>query len=751
MLSGLSTENLARASARRPIRVLLAWLAVLVIAIAAIATLFTDGTTTQVKFLGDPESKQALDAIERLRGPEQITEIVILRSPSATVDDAEFRQTVETLTEEIRSLGPDVVTSAVSFYDTGAESQVSADRRTTVIPVTIADGFDGAEINIVDVHDLLSDADLPGGYEAFIFGEATFSVDFTEGNQADLERGESFAIPLALIILAVVFGAIAAVFIPIVLAIISMVIAIGIVSIISSFFELNVFVQNIITMIGLAVGIDYALFIVSRFREERQRGHEKIDAIGIAASTAGRAVLFSGVTVVFALIGLLILPQSVFVSLGIGAISVVIVAVLATMTLLPATLGLMGDRVNRFKVPFIPRPRLDDGTEHGGGGFWAWLTRGVMRWPWVAMLASASFLIVATIPLFDINLGSSGVEDLPENFRSKQSFDVLRQEFGFILGAPAEVVIEGDINSAPVQQAISDLETALDADPAFGPASEIEVNASGDVGLITFALSGGAQSKVAVDAVRTLRDDYVPAAFAGVQAEAHVGGLTSEEVDLLDTTSAYQPWVIALVLGLSFVLLMIVFRSIVVPVQAIIMNLLSVGAAYGLLVLVFQKGVGNELFGLQETPAIQPWLPLMLFTILFGLSMDYQVFLISRIREKYDETGLNASAVAYGIRSTAGLITGAALIMVAVFGGFAAGDLITTSQFGFGLAVAILIDATIVRSILVPSTMKILGDRNWYLPRFLHWLPDVRVEGGAQAPVSVSGEDAAVAPAGAGD
>ncbi|MBT3943278.1 MAG: MMPL family transporter [Chloroflexi bacterium] len=692
----------------------------------------------QFKFLRGAESRSALDTLEEFRGPEQVTEIVIVRSESATVDDGEFESTVETLVEEISALGPEIVTNAVSFFDTGAVSQVSEDRRTTVIPVQMAGGFEGAEDNIQDLHDVLEESALPGGYEVFIFGEATFSLDFLEGNQSDLERGESFAIPLALIILAVVFGALAVVFIPILLAIISMIIAIGTVSLISIVFELNAFVQNIITMIGLAVGIDYALFIVSRFREERQRGREKIEAIAMAGATAGRAVFFSGLTVVFALIGLLIIPQSVFVSLGIGAITVVIVAVLATLTLLPATLSIMGDKVNRFKVPFIKRRELDDGSEHGGGGFWAWTTRGVMRQPWVALIVSAAFLIAATVPFFGINLGSSGVEDLPDNFQSKQGFEVLKSEFGFIIGAPAEIVIDGDVNDARTQEAIANLTSVLAGDAAFGPASEATVSDAGDFALITVPLSGGAQSAVAVDGVRRLRDDYVPTAFAGAPVEAFVGGLTSEEIDLLDTTSTYQPWVIALVLGLSFILLTMVFRSIVVPIKAIIMNLLSVGAAYGILVLVFQEGFLNEVFGLQQTPVIQPWLPLMLFTILFGLSMDYQVFLISRIREKYDETGKNASAVAFGVRSTAGLITGAALIMVAVFGGFAAGDLITTSQFGFGLAVAILIDATIVRSVLVPSTMKLLGDRNWYLPSFLHWIPDVRVEGGSSAPESVS-------------
>jgi RND superfamily putative drug exporter len=677
---------------------------------------------------------------------------VIVRSISATVDDAEFRSTVESLTEEIAGLGPEIVTSAVSFYDTDADAQVSPDRRTTVIPVLMADDFKAAGDNIGDVHDVLEETPFPAGYEVFIFGEATFSVDFLEGNQSDLERGEMFAIPLAMVILAIVLGVLAAMFIPIVLAVGSIVIAIGTVSIVSTVFELNAFVQNIIIMIGLAVGIDYALFIVSRFREERQRGLEKIDAIAMAGSTAGRAVFFSGLTVVFALIGLLVIPQSVFVSLGIGAITVVFVAVLATQTLLPATLSIMGDRVNRFKVPFIRPRELDDGSEHGGGGFWAWITRGVMRRPWVALIVTAAFMVAATIPFFNINLGSSGVEDLPDEFQSKQGFEVLKSEFGFIIGAPAEVVIVGDINEATTQQAISDLKAAVATDSAFGPPSELEVNASGTFGLITFPLTGGAQSAESVDGVRMLRDEYAPNAFRGTPSQAFVGGLTSEEIDLLDTTSSYQPWVIALVLGLSFLLLTVVFRSIVVPIKAIIMNLLSVGAAYGILVLVFQEGFLNEIFGLQQTPIIQPWLPLMLFTILFGLSMDYQVFLISRIREKYDETGDNASAVAFGVRSTAGLITGAALIMVAVFGGFAAGELITTSQFGFGLAVAILIDATIVRSVLVPSTMKLLGDRNWYLPGFLNWLPDVRVEGVERAPSpSEEAPEPLGAPAGGGD
>ena len=373
-----------------------------------------------------------------------------------------------------------------------------------------------------------------------------------------------------------------------------------------------------------------------------------------------------------------------------------------------------------------------------------------MRRPVVSLVLTAGLLIAATVPYFSINTGTSGVSELPDDFRAKQGFEVLRKEFGFGLNAPVEVVIDADVGSAQVQEAIAKLSATLDSDSAFG-ASTLTRNDSGDLALLSVPLFTGPSTEESIASVRKLRDSYIPQAFSGVPATVLVTGITAGEVDFVDLARRYLPIVIALVLSLSFVLLTMVFRSIVIPAKAIIMNLLSVGAAYGILVLVWEKGVGNEIFGFPQVDVIQAWLPVMLFAILFGLSMDYQVFLISRIRERYLQTGDNDEAVAYGLRSTAGLITGAALIMVAIFAGFASGDMIPTAQFGFGMAVAILLDATIVRSILVPSTMKLLGDRNWYLPGFLSWLPQLQFEGddGATSPPDADATSAQRAPAGA--
>ena len=490
-----------------------------------------------------------------------------------------------------------------------------------------------------------------------------------------------------------------------------------------------------ITMIGLAVGIDYSLFVLSRYREERAKGLNSLDAITTAGATAVRAVVFSGLTVVLALVGLLIVPHSVWISLGIGAILVVSIAVLASLTLLPALISVMGDRVERFRVPLIGR--RTDSAEAREGGVWDRVTRSVMRRPMLGLVLKAGLLIAAAVPYLSIQTGTFGVSTFPESSEAKQGFMVLDQEFGAGLNDPAEIVIDGDIASDAIQSAMSRLTALLDSNPVFGP-SNVESNESGDLAVITVVLAGDATGgEETVQAVRALRDEYVPETFSGVLAQVLVSGTTAEEIDFIDLTSAYQFPVIAVVLGLSFLLLTVVFRSIVIPAKAMLMNLLSVGAAYGLLVLVFQKGVGNELFGFEQVEVIQRWIPLMLFAVLFGLSMDYQVFLLSRIRERYLQTGRNDEAVAHGLRSTAGLITGAALIMVAVFAGFATGDLVAFQQFGFAMAVAILLDATIVRTVLVPATMRLLGDANWYMPKMLNWLPEIQVEGRA-CPASVT-------------
>ncbi|MSQ33745.1 MAG: hypothetical protein EXR60_04930 [Dehalococcoidia bacterium] len=346
----------------------------------------------------------------------------------------------------------------------------------------------------------------------------------------------------------------------------------------------------------------------------------------------------------------------------------------------------------------------------------------------VSLLLGGGLLIAAAIPSLSLATGVAGVSSFPEGIESKEGFRILDEKFSAGQVTPAEIVINGDIASEPVQAGVGRLQAALARDAAFGAPRPLEVNAAGDVALLVVPVAGDAVNTEAQETIKRLRGQHVPAAFAGVPATVLVTGETAFNMDFVDTANSAAPIVFAFVLGISFLLLMVAFRSIVVPIKAIILNLLSVGAAYGIIVLVFQKGVGNEVFGFQQYDIVEAWIPLFLFSVLFGLSMDYHVFLLSRIRERFDQTQDNTGSVAFGIRSTGRLISGAALIMVSVFWGFAAGDLVGLQQVGFGLGTAVLLDATIVRSVLVPASMKLLGKWNWYLPAALRWLPDLRVE-----------------------
>jgi RND superfamily putative drug exporter len=558
-------------------------------------------------------------------------------------------------------------------------------------------------------------------------------ADFSEIAEEDLRRGETIGVAIALIVLIVVFASIVAAIVPVVMAVFAIAVALGLVSLIGQLTDFNLFVTNMISMIGLAVGIDYSLFIVSRYREERKKGFDKLEAIGASGATANRAVFFSGLTVVLALLGMFIVPASIFRSLGAGAILVTIAALAASMTLLPAILGLLGDRVNWPRL--AKRARID--SDHDPkGGFWDRISRGVMARPAVYLIVAVAILGGLGSFYFQLNRGTSqNVSTLPDDFPSKQAFLTLEREFAGGLTDPARIVITGEVQSPEAQAAIGDLQASVAEMDVFASESQMLPSADGTAVEVDAYFRGDPSTEAAFQAIRDLRAEVVPGAFDGVDGvEVLVGGNTAFFTDFLDVADRYQWIVLAFVLGLSFVLLTVVFRSIVVPVKAIIMNLLSVGAAYGAVTLVFQEGVGigffNSLgFQFQQVSAIEAWLPLFLFSILFGLSMDYHVFLLSRIREEYDKTHDNTEAVAYGLRTTAGIITGAALIMVAVFTGFAAGRLGPLQQMGFGLAVAVFMDATIVRSLLVPASMRLLGDWNWYLPRWLGWLPQVRVEG----------------------
>lgn len=735
------SQDIARTTALHPWRTVLAWVAVLAIALGLTSAFLGDALTTEADFTDEPESKRAARLIEEVRGAPTDTELVVVTAAGPTIDDPTYQAYVADLQSAITALGPDTVRHVGSYLT--QDGPVSDAGNAALLPVTLA-GTDGDATGpqAERIQEAVTSIVAPDGFEAIVTGPATLEAEFSEIAEQDLATGETIGIGVALVVLVFVFGAVVAGLVPILLGITSIAVALGAAALVGLMFDLSFFVTNMITMIGLAVGIDYSLFIVSRYREERTNGLSKIDAITRAGDTASRAVFWSGLTVVLALLGMLLLPNTIFRSLGIGAILVVLIAVAASLTLLPAVLSLMGDKVNALRI----RRRTRTG---GGGRFWDRMSGLVMRRPVMSLAASAGLLIVLALPYFSINTGFNGVSTLPDDISSKRAFVVLEQEFSGGLTSPVEIVVDGELTPS-VTGAIGSLRDRLAQDTDFGP-SAVDTAASDDLAIVTVALAGDVSGNEALETIRNLRDVTIPASFAGTDAEVLVGGETAGSVDFVAQTDRYTPVVFIFVLGLSFVLLTVAFRSVVIPVKAIAMNLLSVGAAYGLVVAFFQRGAGPgwmkdvaQWLGFTQVSAIEAWLPLFLFSVLFGLSMDYHVFLLSRIREQFDRTGDNAGSVAYGLRTTGALITGAAAIMVAVFAGFAAGRLVSFQQMGFGLAVAVLLDATIVRSVLVPASMRLLGDRNWYLPRWLDWLPKIDIEGSRTHDAAAKPEDLVV-------
>ena len=725
----LSTRGLASTSARHPWRTIGAWLVVVVLAVAAVGSLLGGSLTTEGAPTNDPQSQQALDVRDAAFAVDpamQTTDLVVVRSEEHTVDSPQFESFVRGLVarSETAALG-----DARTYLAGGSGSLVSADRHATLLPLAFAD--DG------EVEDAVAEveaADEDAAFSVSMTGEETLDHDFNALSQEDLENGElKFGLPAALIILLLVFGAVIAGLVPLVMAIVSILVALGLTALLAQQFELSIFVVNMLTGMGLALGIDYSLFVVSRYREERGRGRGELAAIEAAGATASRAVLFSGTVFVVAMFGMLLVPNSIMRSLAVGAILVGIVSVIAALTLLPAVLGLLGDRVNALRIPFIGRRVLESSSTEGR--FWGGIVRRVLRRPVWSLALSVSVLLVLAAPVLGMSTGTSGVSSLPDRFVSKQGFEALERDFPGTTTDPVEVVVAEGASREDVTRGLEELRAALASDPRFG-SGEITRSADGEVAILTVPVAGDPATPEAVSAVRELRSTTVPEAFAETDADVLVGGSTSENIDYFDSVIDPAPYVIAFVLLLTFLLLTVVFRSVVIAATAVLLNLLSVGAAYGLLVLVFQEGVGAGLLGFQQTDSIEAWVPLFLFSVLFGHSMDYQVFLLSRIRERFDETRDTTDAVTYGVGSTARIITGAALIIVAVFSGFARGDLIMFQQMGFGVAIALLIDATLIRSVVLPSAMRLLGDWNWYLPRWLEWLPRLQVEGEPPAPTA---------------
>ncbi|MBD0318101.1 MAG: MMPL family transporter [Thermoleophilia bacterium] len=724
-----STEGLARACSRHPWRTIGVWVVVLVLSVGAVATLLGDVLTGEAEVTSETDSNRANELVlerfphDQAAVDEEITEVVVIRAEGGGVDDGAVRGRLAAFAEALGRAG---ATNVVTVEED--PELVSPDRDATAVLVGLgADPEDRIGGVVAEVERLDAEPRLV----AHVTGEWTTEEDFGKLAQDDLRKGELFfGAPAALVILLLVFGAVVAGIVPLVLAIVSIVVAVALTALVGQAWSLSDFVVNMIFGMGLALGIDYALFILSRYREERGEGREKLDAVATAGATANRAVLFSGIAFVLAMFGLLLVPNTIMRSLAAGAILVGLTSIVAALTLLPAVLGLLGDRVNALRLPFFGRAAERGGAQESR--FWIGVVGAVMRRPVVSLLLATGLLVAAAAPVLALETGSAGITTIPDRLETKQGFLLLNEEFPGQTVDPVEIVVDGEADSPTVRRGIERLEAELARNPLFGEPNG-ETNEAGNLTLITVPIAGDALSEEAVAAVRDLRGDAIPRAFAGGGARAYVTGETAEEIDYVDVMSKWMVPVFVFVLGLSFILLAVAFRSIVLPAKAIVLNLLSVGAAYGLLVLVFEKGYGDEVFGFQQVDTIEAWVPLFLFAVLFGLSMDYQVFLLSRIRERFSRTRSNENAIAFGVGSTARLITGAALIIIAVFSGFARGDLVMFQQMGFGVAVALLIDATIVRSVLVPASMTLLGRWNWYLPSWLAWLPDPHVEGREEA------------------
>jgi RND superfamily putative drug exporter len=676
------------------------------------------GSAYSDKFSGGSSESQHAEDLLAARFPDQAgASAQVVFHTDAPISDPATSERVTALVHQLQSQ-PQVVAVTNPADPALALSQVSRDGHIAFATVQFDKEAADLDIsNIQSVVDTATHASAPG-FEVEIGGEPVARVI-----QAVPGSSESIGIAAAIIILLIAFGSVIAMGLPIVTALFGIGLGFAFVSLLSRVFVVPSFGPELAAMIGIGVGIDYALFIVTRYRQGLGEGRDPREAVRKALDTSGRAVLFAGCTVVISLLGMFLLGQPFVYGLALGAISAVLAVLVASLTLLPGMLGFAGRAIDKWRVPGIHPQTSVKPTS----GWYRW-SRVVQRHPVILGGIALAILVVLALPVFSLRMAFSDAGNDPTSLTTRRAYDLLAQGFG--PGANGPLVIAVDL-PAGTNPAVPD-QLADAARHTSGVAFVVppQRNQAGDAATVIVIPTTSPQSAETQDLVNTLRSTTVPTVVDGSGAHAYVGGFTAGGIDAADSFSAKLPWVIGGVVLLSFLLLMAVFRSIAVPVKAAVMNLLSIGAAYGVTVAVFQWGWLSPVVGIDTTAPIEPWIPLMLFTILFGLSMDYEVFLLSRIREEWLRTGDNATSVADGLAQTARVITAAAAIMFCVFGSFVIGDLRILKVFGLGLAVAVLVDATIVRMVLVPATMELLGDANWWFPKWLDRLmPTVDVEG----------------------
>jgi uncharacterized membrane protein YdfJ with MMPL/SSD domain len=701
-------------SARHRKTAIFGWLAFAIVSFA-IGTFVLSQKMIVVETSGPGESGRA-DTILYEDFKQPGGESVLIQNSELRATHPEFKSAVQDVITRVGAV--DAIAKVESPFDEENTGQISDDKHSVLVEMEIAGESDEATNKIEPVVDRVKE--VQSAHPDFYIGSVGTSTgkDVEEAFFQDLAKAGLLSVPLTLIILIVAFGALVAAGIPLLLALTGVLATMGLITVWSQFLPMAEGVGALVLLIGLAVGVDYTMFYLKREREERAAGRGEEAALEAAAATSGRSVLISGLTVLVAMSGMFLTGDATFASFAIATMTVVAVAMLGSLTVLPALLSKLGDKVDRGRVPFVHRLRRDGGE----GRIWGAIINRVLRRPVLSVALSGAFLVALAIPVYQLKPATPTIDTYPQNLLT--TYNRLKEEFpGTEIGASV-VVKAPNVEAPEVQEAIGQLKwRAIDSGVMNEPI-DVDVNPAKTVANISIPIEGSGTDSTSNQALTALRDEIIPPTLGTLEdSEVGVTGLTAQSEDYSDQLMRNAPLVFGFVLLFAFVLMLVFFRSIVIAAKSVLLNLLSVGAAYGILVLVFQHGWGKQILGFEFTGGIDPFLPILLFVILFGLSMDYHVFILSRIREGYDAGMSTEAAVTHGIKTTAGVVTSAAIVMVGVFAIFGTLQAMLFKQFGVGLAAAILIDATIVRAVLLPASMKLLGDWNWYLPKWLEWLP----------------------------
>ena len=716
------TARAARWSAGHRKTAVLGWFAFVLVA-------FAIGSAAGVVFLKDDEvgigdSHGAEKVLAREFPTERAGEEVLIQSRGGRLQSGELRAAVDDLTARLSRVR--AVAAIESPLAAGNGGQLSSDGRSALLTFQITGDPDTAPDRVHAALD--ATAAVQKAHPSLLIGEvgdASINKAMTDRLTKDFQQAEVTSLPVTLVILVLAFGALVAAGIPLLLGLTAVMGALGLIALFSHLLHVDQSINSVILLIGLAVGVDYSLFYLRRYREERVRGRSPAAALETAAATSGRAVLVSGLTVMAAMAGMLLMGTRVFQGFGVGTILVVAIALVGSLTVLPAVISKLGDRIDRGRIPFLRSLVARDGESR----FWGTIVGGVLRRPVAWGVLAATLLVVLSIPAFRLHTANSGAQGLPADMPIVSVYNRAQDAFP---GKPLPAVVAvtaPDVTARSVTTGIDALKRAALSTGQMHEPISVEVSASRRAARVLVPMSGDGTDEASNRALDVLRGGVIPSTIGRVpSAEAHVTGATAISRDFNDSMKSHAPIVFAWVLGLAFVLLLVTFRSIVIPIKAIVLNMLSVGAAYGVLVLVFQDGRLQSLLNFQSFGGVTSWLPLFLFVVLFGLSMDYHILILSRVREAYDAGMPTARAVEHGIRATASVVTSAAIVMVGVFAIFATLGWIDFKMMGVGLAVAVFLDATIVRAVLLPATMALLGDWNWYLPRWLEWLPRISHE-----------------------